>query len=143
MRSLHFAICLASSLCLLSPALAASEEEVRSQIETVLGDVQGFEDALGTVTDAIRLDDPDALAAVTDFPLGNSGEDVQDSEGLAERWDELFNEKVKNAVDSGRYDELIVNSEGVGIGNGEIWINRFCDNDSCSEAHWALARVNN
>lgn len=143
MRSLHFAICLASSLLMLGPARAATEEEVRSQIETVLGDAQGFEEVLGTVTDAIRLDDPDALATVTDFPLGSNGEDVQDSEGLADRWDELFNEKVKNAVDWGRYDALIVNSEGVGIGNGEIWINRFCDNDSCTEAHWALARVNN
>ena len=142
MKALSFAICIAATLLSFNPAHAATEEEGHNQIETLLGDADGFDDVLNTVTDAIRFDDPDSLATATDFPLSNSGEDVQDSEGLADRWSELFNDKVKTALDSGRYDEMIVNSEGVGIGNGAIWINRFCDNDSCSKAHWALARVN-
>jgi hypothetical protein len=142
MRFNHLVIFMAALLGAL-PAHAATEEEVRQQIEEVLGDVAGFEATIAEVSNAILTDDPDALAVVTEFPLGNSGEDVEDSEGLAERWDELFTEKVKNAMDAGRYDELIVTSEGVGVGGGEVWINRFCEDDACEKAHWALARVNN
>lgn len=143
MKSLHLVLMASAALLAAQPVWAASEEEVRSQIETVLGDVAGFEEVSANIAEAILTDDPDSLAAVTEFPLGNSGEDVQDSEGLADRWNDLFNEKVKNAVDSARYDQFIVTSEGVGVGDGEIWINRFCDDDACSKSHWALARVNN
>ncbi len=143
MKTLCLTLLASAALFAAHPASAASEAEVRQQIETVLGDAAGFEATIGTVSEAILGDDPDTLATVTEFPLGNSGEDVQDSEGLADRWNELFTQKVKNALDAGRYDQLIVTSEGVGVGDGDIWINRFCEDDACNKAHWALARVNN
>lgn len=143
MKSLCLALLASAALFAAHPARAASEEEVRNQIETVLGDAAGFEEVSANIAEAILSDDPDSLATVTEFPLGNSGEDIQDSEGLAEHWKDLFNAKVKAAVDNARYDTFIVTSEGVGIGDGEIWINRFCEDDACNKAHWALARVNN
>lgn len=66
-----------------------------------------------------------------------------DAADLADRFDEIFTEEVKAALASFNYGDMIVNSEGVGLGNGVVWINHFCDNDDCSIAHWALARVNN
>lgn len=125
------------------PAVAATDVEVQAQIEQLLGDAQSLDEPMLSIRESIETNDPASLAEFTDFPLSNSGEDVTDADDLAARFDELFTDEVKAALEKAQYSDLIVNSEGVGLGNGAIWINKFCDDDACTRSHWALARVNN
>lgn len=138
------AACLLVTMPSLAPmALAATDVEVHAQIEQVLGNADQLDEPMLSITEAIKNGDPAAIAEYTEFPLGNTGEDVTDAADLADRFDEIFTEEVKAALADFQYTDLIVNSEGVGLGNGAIWINLFCDDDACSKSHWALARVNN
>lgn len=125
------------------PAAAASDVEVQAEIEQILGDAPSLDEPMLSIRESIETHDPASLAEFTEFPLGNSGEDVDDADELGARFDELFTEEVKAALAATQYSDLIVNTEGVGLGNGAIWINKFCDDDACTKSHWALARVNN
>lgn len=46
---------------------------------------------------------------------------------LLEKYDSVFNRKIKEAVRKQKVTELFVNWRGVMIGNGEIWFNQLDD----------------
>ena len=41
------------------------------------------------------------------------------------------------------FGDLIVTSEGVGLGNGAMWITNICLDDACNETQWGILSINN
>lgn len=39
--------------------------------------------------------------------------------------------------------QLFVNSDGVMLADGAVWMSGICDNDDCSSSHWAVTSINN
>lgn len=129
------------------PSMAQSEEDVIAQIESLHGDFDGFSEAFAAMQDAFLFDNPTAIADLADYPfeVAANGEvyDIFEPADLIDNFDTLVTQDTIDALSSQDFADLIVTSEGVGFGNGVLWMSRICMDDSCNDAYWGIVRINN
>ncbi len=129
------------------PALAQSSDEVRSRIEQLHGNADGFDEAFKLVTEAMQYGDPVTIADLGNYPMtvNANGEtyDILAAKDLLDNYGSLVMQETQNAVSGQSYGDLIVSSDGVGFANGALWMAGICDTDDCSQSHWAIISINN
>ncbi|WP_332701391.1 hypothetical protein [Devosia sp.] len=142
-----FAVALFAAIVLASPAFAQSEEDVMSQIETLHGKSVEFGEAFGLLQDAFLFGDPTTIADLGAYPfeVAANGElyDIFGPEDLVDNFDVLLTQDTIDALSSQDFADLIVNSDGVGFGDGVLWMSLVCVDDSCSDSYWGIIRINN
>lgn len=128
-------------------AWAQSEEDVAANIEAVQGDSDGFFELFGLLQDAMMFGDPVTIAANVAYPItiDANGEtyDVLAEQDLVDNFDTLVSPQAQEAIRTQDVADLIVTSEGVGFGSGEVWVANICDDDACSQTHWGITAINN
>lgn len=144
------ALALLASMLLVTmplPAIAQSEEDVYASIEDIHGNADGFFEVFSLLQDAVMFGDPVTFGQYSFFPLtvNANGEtyDVLEEQDLADNFDTLITPETLQAVLEQDVADLIVTSEGVGIGNGAVWISNVCLDDACSETQWGIIAINN
>ena len=139
----------AFSLALLAaPALAQSEEDVMSQIESIHGDSEAFGEAFGQLQDGFLFGDlAVTVANMAFYPLTvrANGEvyDVLEAQDVIDNFDTLLTIETQEALASQDFADLIVTSEGVGFANGALWMTNVCLDDACAETQWGILSINN
>ena len=132
---------------LVVPAFAQSEEDVMAQIESLHGQSEAFGEAFGALQDAFLFGDPTSIADLAFYPLTvrANGEvyDLIEAQDLVDNFDTLLTQDTVDALSSQDFADLIVTSDGVGFGNGALWMSLVCTDDSCSEANWGIISINN
>jgi hypothetical protein len=130
-----------------SPARAQSEGEVYSRIEQLHGNAEAFTGPFDNLTQAMRDGDAETIADLAEYPLtvNANGEvyDIQNAQDFIDNFDALVMEETRSAVAQQRYDDLFVNSDGVMLANGAVWMGAICDDDDCAISHWAITAINN
>jgi hypothetical protein len=130
-----------------APAFAQSEEDVTASIETIHGDSAGFFELFGLLQDAMMFGDPVTLAAHVEYPISidANGEtyDVANEQDMVDNFDTLVSAKAQEAIRTQDVGALIVTSEGVGFGDGAVWVSNICADDSCTSTHWGIIAINN
>lgn len=79
---------------------------------------------LAALQHGIEQDDRAAVAALVSYPLHLRGEAeliVETADELVAQYEQIFTEAVRAKVLEQQLDELFVNSNGVMIGDGEVW----------------------
>ena len=142
-RLLALAFTAAAALSPLAPALADEDMEVHDRIEQVLGSADDLDQPLLAVREAVVNGDAAALAEFVEFPLRTSDGEIADADELADQFDSVITPAVKKAIGRMQYRDLIVNSDGVGMGNGAIWMSPICEDNACESSHWAVISINN
>lgn len=147
MRHAIFAAAFACLALSVAPVLA-QEEAVMSQIEAVQGDAEGFGEAFAKLQDGFLFDTAaENLADLAAYPLDvmvdGTVVSVTDADELIANFDDLVTKDTQSALGSQDFADLIVNSDGVGFGNGVLWMANICTTDSCDETYWAITRINN
>ena len=142
-RLLALALTAAAALSPLAPALADEDMEVHDRIEQVLGSADDLDQPLLAVREAVVNDDAAALAEFVEFPLRTSDGEIADADELADQFDSVITPAAKKAIGRMQYRDLIVNSDGVGMGNGAIWMSPICEDNACETSHWAVISINN
>jgi hypothetical protein len=136
---------IAVMLCL-APAVLADEEEVYASIEAIHGNADGFFEVFSGVQEA-ALFNPIDIAGYGLYPLtiNANGEsyEVVDEQDFLDNFDDLVSQETIEAIANQDVDDLIVTSEGVGIGAGALWITNICLDDGCEEAQWGILSINN
>ncbi|MHA6688883.1 hypothetical protein [Devosia sp. A449] len=130
-----------------APALAQSEEAILAQIESLHGDSTAFGEAFSTLQDAFLFDNPAALADLVFYPLDveANGElyEITEPQELIDNFDTLLTPDTISALSSQDFSDLIVTSDGVGFGNGALWMTLVCLDVSCADTQWGIIRINN
>jgi hypothetical protein len=72
--------------------------------------------------------DRDSIAANIQFPLLND-KTISSADIFLQQYDRVFNESVKSALRSQDLKRIFRNSQGVMIGNGEIWISNISESE--------------
>ena len=131
-----------------TPVFAQSEEDVMSQIESLHGDSEGFGEAFGQLQDGFLFGDlAVTMGNLAFYPLtvDANGEvyDIAEAQDLIDSFDDLVTLETQDALASQDFADLIVTSEGVGFGNGALWMSRVCADDSCNDASWGIIKINN
>jgi hypothetical protein len=133
------------ALSLLAPA-SASEEEVYANIEAIHGDADGFFEVFAGVQDATMFNPVDITGyAIYPLTINANGEtyDILEEQDFIDNFDSLILPETLEAIGSQDVDDLIVTSEGVGLGNGAMWITNICLDDACSDTQWGILSINN
>lgn len=129
----------------ISPAIAQTADDVNSSIETVLGDHAAYEEAFQAIQVAVAEDDAEAVAQWVAYPFNVTvdGEDysIEGPEGFIERYDGIVTEEVKSAVVDQKYENLFVSADGVMFGNGQMWLNGICRDDSCAQSDVKITTI--
>lgn len=138
---------LASAVLLLASPVLAQEEEVFDRITTIHGDAEGFFEVFALLQDAMMFGDPVTVGQYAIFPLtvNADGEtyDVLEEQDLLDNFDTLVSPETQEALLEQDVADLIVTQDGVGIGNGAIWISNICLDDACDETQWGIISINN
>ncbi|MDB5529056.1 MAG: hypothetical protein JWR51_2159 [Devosia sp.] len=128
-------------------AFAQSEEDVMASIENIHGDSEGFFELFGLLQDAMMFGDPTTIAANVTYPItiAANGEsyEVASEQDMLDNFDTLISTNAQEAIRTQDVADLIVTSEGVGFGDGQVWVSNICADDSCTETHWGITAINN
>jgi hypothetical protein len=147
MRSSLAVFCATALLMAPAAQALATESEAEARIETIHGDAEGFFDLLATLQDTLVEGDPALIAEYGLYPLtiNANGEtyDVLEEADLIENFESLVTLETQQAVIDQEIDDLIVTQDGVGLGNGALWITNVCLDDSCTETQWGILSINN
>ncbi|RYE60829.1 MAG: hypothetical protein EOO82_02725 [Oxalobacteraceae bacterium] len=133
------------ALALVAPTLA-SEEDVYANIEAIHGNADGFFEIFSGVQDAAMFNPVDIAGyALYPITINANGEtyDILDQQDFVDNFDSLILQETIDAIANQDVDDLIVTSEGVGVGNGVLWITNICLDDACNDTQWGVFSINN
>ena len=126
-------------------AAKADEASVDQQIETLLGDAPDYKELFYAFKVALEEGKSDIVVSLVNYPITVTidGEEATYSseQELLDNYDSVFTEAIVEAVSNQDYGDLFVNSEGVMIGNGEVWISGICEDSACSSAPPRIAVI--
>lgn len=125
-------------LCLgAAPALAQSDADTDAAVDNVLGDHNAYRAAFDAIQQAVGDGDAAGFAKWVSYPIKvvADGEDMQlsDEEQFAEHYDNILTDEIRQAILDQAWASVFVNADGIMFGNGQVWMNGICKNDSCSE----------
>lgn len=135
---LPFASALIASTLFASAPSRADEASVDQQIETLLGDAPDYKELFYAFKVALEEGKSDIVVSLVNYPLTVTidGEEATygSEQELLDDYDSVFTEAIVEAVSTQDYGTLFVNSEGVMIGSGEVWITGICEDSACTSA---------
>jgi len=138
---------LGATLLAATPTFAQSDSAVYNRIEELHGDAADFDRPLRNLVLAMRAGDAETIAGLAEYPLTvkANGEtyDVQDAEDFIDNFDDLVTPETRRAVGRQQYEDLFVNSDGVMLADGAVWMGAICEDDACAASHWAITAINN
>jgi hypothetical protein len=147
LRLASLTLALLAVLAAAPAAFAQSEEDVTASIESIHGDSNGFFELFSLLQDAMMFGDPVTIAANVAYPItiNANGEtyDVLAEQDMLDNFDTLVSAEAQEAIRTQDVADLIVTSEGVGFGDGKVWVSNICDDDSCAQTHWGIIAINN
>lgn len=121
-----------------APIANADEASVDQQIETLLGDAADYKELFYAFKMALEEGKSDIVVSLVNYPITvriDGSEDTYSSvDELLAAYDDVFTDSIKEAVAAQEYGDLFVNSEGIMIGNGQVWISGICEDTACTIA---------
>ncbi|WP_221139744.1 hypothetical protein [Rhizobium sp. NZLR10] len=130
-----------------SDTLAQSDSDVYNRIEALHGDAAGFDRPLRQLVQAMRSGDAETIAGLAEYPLTVKADgesyDVESAEDFIDNFGDLVTPETRSAVGRQQYQDLFVNSDGVMLANGAVWMGAVCEDSACEASHWAIIAINN
>ncbi len=130
-----------------SSALVQSDSDVYNRIEELHGGAAGFDRPLRQLVKAMRSGEAETIAGLAEYPLtvkaNGESYDVESAEDFIDNFDELVTPETRRAVGRQQYEDLFVNSDGVMLAGGAVWIGAICEDNACEASHWAIIAINN
>ncbi len=125
---------------------AQSASEVNSNLDTLFGDHVPYEKFFGDLKKAVGAGDKETVASMVDYPfqarIKGKAVKIRDQKHFVADYDQIITSKVKDALAKQTYPTLFANWQGVMIGDGEVWFNGVCGDDSCKQQTVRIIAVN-
>ncbi len=134
-------------VALVQPAIASDEASTWDRIESIHGDAAGFFELVDALQNAVTAEDAASIAEYGLYPLAVNDSDgnyeIIDASDFVDSFDIAFTAETQQALLDQNPDDVIVTSEGVGLGNGAIWLTNVCLDDTCTQTQWGILSINN
>ncbi len=138
------AVCLSAGSAGLAGAQTAAE--VNSNLNSLFGDHKPYEEFFAKLKKAVADGDKETVASMIDYPfqarLKGKAVKIRDQKHFVADYDQVVTAKVKDAVAKQTYPTLFANWQGVMIGDGEVWFNGICSDNSCKQQTVRIIAVN-
>ncbi len=138
------AVCLSAGSAGLAGAQTAAE--VNSNLNSLFGDHKPYEEFFAKLKKAVADGDKETVASMIDYPfqarLKGKAVKIRDQKHFVADYDQVVTAKVKDAVAKQTYPTLFANWQGVMIGDGEVWFNGICSDNSCKQQTVRIIAIN-
>lgn len=135
-RSMIRRIALAAALLAGVPAALADDAATDQAIDAALGDHAPYRTLFDSLKTAVAAGDAAAVAKLVDYPItvtiGGRKTKIADPRAFVANYAAIVTPAIAAAVNAQSYGDLFVNSQGIMIGDGEVWINGICRDKSCA-----------
>ena len=102
-----------------------SAETIEERMEALFEESQPYIDFFKKLKAAVAADDQKVVARMVEFPLEvtlpEGKKTIENKKEFIEHYDVLFTPEVIEIIAKQKKDKLFVNSNGVMIGQGEVW----------------------
>ncbi len=136
--SRYVTLATAWALTSLAVPLHAQARTTSESIQAVLGDSAKYREVITTLQDAIRAHDAVRVASLIQYPIGvtinGKPRTIRTAEVFAASYDSIITPSIAVAVVGEKYDALMVNYQGVMLGQGEVWVSGVCRDQGCEKA---------
>jgi hypothetical protein len=126
-----------SLLLLAGPALAQSDAETDAAVDSALGDHAAYRAVFDAIQTAVADEDAAGFAEWVDYPIAVKidGKDVtiNDEASFVADYDGILTDEIKTAIAGTKWADVMVNYQGIMLGDGQVWINGICKDDKCAE----------
>lgn len=115
--------------------VAADEAEVNQSIDDLLGDHTVYQEAIAALQESVEAHDADAVAELVSYPIDVAVDGkkmvIKSPKAFVTNYDAIMTPEIAEAVTDQDYGDLMVNSQGIMFGDGQVWINGICKDDAC------------
>ena len=116
---------------------AADEARIDQSIDNVLGDHAVYRQVIADFQAAVAASDAAAAAKLVHYPIsveiGGKHAVLKDASGFIKNYDKFMTPDIAKAITATPYGSVMVNDQGVMLGQGEAWINGVCQDRTCKD----------
>ncbi|MEN5205887.1 hypothetical protein ABE473_15695 [Stenotrophomonas sp. TWI700] len=124
-----------------TPATSANGD-VRQRIEQVLGDAAQYETVFNAFQKAVNGGDRAAVVEEVRFPLNiANGAKITGPGEFQRNYERILTPAVRKAIAAQTFDDVMVNQQGVMIGDGQVWLNGTCLDQACSRTEVKVVTI--
>jgi hypothetical protein len=124
------------TLAALIPCMPLWAQGVDARLDQLFGEHNPYRSFFQELKTAVAAQDRTRVAGMVSYPLTVrlDGHPVQlkTPQELLAHYAQLLPPSTQQALASQSYEALFVNSQGVMIGNGQIWFSGVCQDERCS-----------
>jgi len=139
-------ILLASTL--LTPTLGSAQTgptDLDKSIDLSVGNHVKVQTLLTDLQRSVSQHNAAAVAALVHYPIkvnpGKHPITIKNPKAFIKDYDRIITPDIAAAIYKQKYDALFVNSQGVMIGDGEIWITGFCLDKNCKNSDIKIGTI--
>lgn len=121
---------------------ASANGDVRQRIEQVLGDAAQYETVFNAFQKAVNGGDRAAVVEEVRFPLNiANGARITGPGEFQRNYERILTPAVRKAIAAQKFDDVMVNQQGVMIGDGQVWLNGTCLDQACSRTEVKVVTI--
>lgn len=131
----RFIVAALLGLALSISSVHAQDKDMDKQIDTVLGDHTKYVAVIQALQKAVKGKDATTVAGLVSYPvkvtLAGKAKTYKATKDFVAAYDHVMTPEITGVVVNQKYSDLIVNSQGIGFGAGQVWINGICKDTAC------------
>jgi hypothetical protein len=139
-------ILLASAL--FTPTLGSAQSSLTAldkSIDLSVGSHVKVQKLLTDLQQAVSQHNAATVAALVHYPIkvnpGKHAITIKNPKAFIKDYDRIITPDISAAIYKQKYDALFVNSQGVMIGDGEVWITGFCLDKNCKNSDIKIGTI--
>jgi hypothetical protein len=132
-------ILFSGTLLLHTPGAAQTPTaDLDKSIDLSVGSHVKVQHLLTDLQQAVAQHNTAAVAALVHYPIkvnpGKHPITIKSPKAFAKDYDSIITHDISDVILKQKYDALFVNSQGVMLGDGEVWITGFCLDKNCKNS---------
>jgi len=121
---------------------SAGTSDVRQRIDQVLGDAAQYEAVFNAFQKAVNGGDRAAVVEEVRFPLNiANGAKITGPGEFQRNYERILTPAVRKAIAAQKFADVMVNQQGVMIGDGQVWLNGTCLDAACSRTEVKVVTI--
>jgi hypothetical protein len=136
------------SSVLLLPAGAIAQTptaDLDKSIDLSVGSHVKVQQLLTNLQRAVAQHNPAVVAALVHYPIkvnpGKRPITIKSPKAFIKDYDRIITSDISTVILKQRYEALFVNSQGVMLGDGEVWITGFCQDKNCRSSDIRIGTI--
>jgi hypothetical protein len=128
-------VLVAVSACAAATLAFAEDNATNAAIDQAFGDHAKYRAVILSFQKAVAAHDSAAVAELVSYPISVSIKGrkttVSNAKAFIANYDAIMTPDIVSSVTKQKYEDLFVNSHGVMFGNGQVWVDGVCKDNSC------------